>query len=344
MSENKNQITPISKVRNYLADINVKKRFEEILGKHAGAFINSIVNVVNGNDKLLAIGQSNPQSIMTSALRAATMLLSIDPALGQAAIVPYGNAAVFQIMYKGVTQLCIRSGQYATIHCTEVYADEIKFHNPLTGEVVFNDPATFKMRYADKDKNIVGHYAHFELLSGFIKSDYMSTGEAMAHGRKYSKSYQYDLRDHKQTSKWSTDPVPMCNKTVLLRLLTKYGVMSIEIQDALVADSEDAVDFSDAQDAATKQIDGQSGSKLIDANFEIPGEPDPATKAKAQAMIDNLKADEAGQSQQPHDNAPPAKLPYYCPACDTEHPYQKGNKCPMVDKDGNPCTGKLIKQ
>ena len=254
----------IAVIRNYLNDINVKRRFEEILGKHAGAFVNSITNLVKNNDKLQ---KCTPDSVMTAALRAATIYLSIDPALGQAAIVPYGTQASFQIMYKGVTQLCIRSGKYATIHCTEVYADEIKSYNPLTGEVVFNDPSAFKMRYQDKTKNVVGHYAYFKLLSGFEKSDYMTTAEAMAHAKKYSKSYQYDLRDKKGTSKWTTDPIPMGNKTVLLRLLTKYGIMSIEMQEAIIEESQD---FEEAAAETTKKITGAAGSEPIDAQFEQP--------------------------------------------------------------------------
>ena len=266
---------PVAKIRGYLANIDVKKRLEEILGKRAGAFGNSIINVVRNSQQLQ---KCTPDSVMSAAMIAATMNLPIDPALGQAAIVPYKNKAQFQIMYKGVTQLCIRSGQYATIHCSEVYSDELLLYNPITGEVKFKDPANYKMRYEDKDKNIVGHYAYFKLLSGFEKTDFMTTAEAMAHAKKYSKAYQYDLRDKKQTSKWSTDPIPMANKTVLLRLLTKYGVMSIEMQDALVADHEG---FEASQAEAEEKINNEAGSEVIDAEFEQneatqqePGKPD----------------------------------------------------------------------
>jgi recombination protein RecT len=324
---NENQITPISKLRGYLADVNIKKRFEEILGKHAGAFMNSIINVVNGNDKLLAIAQSNPASIMTSALRAATMQLSVDPSLGQAAIVPYGNAAQFQIMYKGVTQLCIRTNQYATIHCTEVYKDEIKSYNPITGEVIFNDPSTFKNRYEDKDKNVVGHYAYFKLLSGFEKSDYMTTDEVMAHARKYSKSYQYDLRDKKRTSKWSTDPIPMGNKTVLLRNLTKYGVMSIEMQEAF---TEDSKDFTYAQENAQASLNAVTGQKPIDAEFTEP----PAGDGNGDGV--ELTPDEQAKKDKLFNDMELLKKEYYCAACDEEMPAQKGNKCPK-------CGGKLVR-
>jgi recombination protein RecT len=122
------------------------------------------------------------------------------------------------------------------------------------------------MRYEKDEENIVGHYARFKLLSGFEKCDYMTKEEVFAHAKKYSKSYQYDLRDGKKTSKWSTDWVPMGNKTVLLRLLTKYGIMSIEMQDAIKADYQ--TDFRDAQNAIDDTIEMQTGSVVIDADFE----------------------------------------------------------------------------
>ena len=104
---------------------------------------------------------------------------------------PYGKEAVFQIMYRGVIQLCIRSGKYKTLRCTEIYADELKNYNPITGEVTFNDPETFKMRYQDdRDDHVVGHYMYFKLLTGFEMSGYISHKEALAHAKKYSKSYQ----------------------------------------------------------------------------------------------------------------------------------------------------------
>jgi len=259
----------LSPIKSLLSNDSVKRRFEEMLGKRAGAFSNSIINVVRQNQQLQ---QADPNSIISAAMIAATLNLPIDPALGQAAIVPYHNSrtgktvAQFQIMYKGVVQLCIRSGQYETIHCTEVYADELESYNPITGEIKFTDPSKWKMRYEKDEENIVGHYARFKLLSGFEKCDYMTKEEVFAHAKKYSKSYQYDLRDGKKTSKWSTDWVPMGNKTVLLRLLTKYGIMSIEMQDAIKADYQ--TDFRDAQNAIDDTIEMQTGSVVIDADFE----------------------------------------------------------------------------
>ncbi len=257
---------PVAKLKGYLSNESVRKRFEEMLGKNAGAFINSVINVYQQNEKLQ---KCTHESICSSAIRAATFNMPIDPALGFAAIVPYGKQASFQFMYKGITQLCIRTNQYKTIHCSEVYSDELDFYNPITGEVTFKDPKTYKLREKKGFSDVVGHYAHFKLMAGFEKSDYMTTAEAMAHGAKYSAAYKYDLANSKKNSIWSIDPCPMCNKTVLIRLLTKYGAMSIEMQDALIGERET---FEDAQKTADDIIDAEAGSKTIDAEKpeEVP--------------------------------------------------------------------------
>ena len=253
-------------LKGYMTNIEVQGRLKDMLGKRAGAFTNSLLNIYR-NSK--ALQKCSPDSIMSAAMVAASLALPIEPALGQAAIVGYGNKAQFQIMYKGVTQLCIRSGKYLTIHCTQVYSDEIVSFNPITGEVKFKNLTEYKLRNEGLDENVVGHYASFELLSGFRKADYMTCGEAIAHAKKYSKAYQYDLRDKKRTSKWSTDPVPMANKTVLLRLLTKYGIMSVEMQDALVADHED---FEASQRQAEDSNQQQAGSETV-TEFEPEQKP-----------------------------------------------------------------------
>ena len=272
----KRQSNPVVQLKSYFSNEHMKKRFEEMLGKRAGAFTNSVVNLFRNSDKLQ---KCTPDSMVTSALRAATFNLPIDPALGQAAIVPYGNSASFQIMYKGLVQLCIRSGQYATIHCSEVYEDELKSHNPITGEVEFNNADTYKMRYAkDRDKHVVGHYAYFKLLTGFEKSDYMRNDEAMAHGAKYSAAYKYDLSKKKKASLWSTEPIVMCNKTVLIRLLTHYGVMSIEMQDALIGERES---FEDAQEIAEEIIEDEAGSQELDEK------PEPEATQEIQEEIED---------------------------------------------------------
>jgi len=312
---------PVALIKRYLSDEQVRRRLEETLGKRGPAFANSIINVVRNSRQLQ---KCTPASVMSAAMIAATMNLPIDPVLGQAAIVPYNDQACFQLMYRGIIQLCIRSGQYATIHCSEIFQDELKSHNPITGEVKFHDPATYKMRYVGNGQNVVGHYSYFKLVSGFEKAEYMTTAEVMAHAKKYSKAYQYDLKSGKGTSAWSTDPIAMGNKTVLIKLLKRYGIMSIEMQDALVSDRET---FEEAQVNASKRIEAEQGSEPIDTAFEenggdgLEGERDPETQAKIDEEKAKLgvgdktkkKTKKKAKKSKPKDKD--AKPKYHCDQC-----------------------------
>ena len=155
-------ITTIPQLKSMLANDNVKARFKEILGKKAPGFISSIVAVANSNTLLQ---KAEPQSIMNAAVVAATLDLPINPNLGFAYVVPYGNQAQFQMGWRGFVQLAMRSGQYKTINVNEIYEGEIKKSNRFTGEYEFGE------RSSDK---IVGYMAYFSLINGFEKFLYMS--------------------------------------------------------------------------------------------------------------------------------------------------------------------------
>lgn len=265
--QNAIQKNAVMELKGMLSKDKVQQIFLDMLGKRAGAFVNSVTNITRNS---YALQKCDPQTIISSAIDAASLNLAVDPGLGFAAIVPYGTKAQFQIMYKGITQLAIRSGQYKTINCSEIYKDELLSYNPINGVVKFKDPSTYKLRFKKDDKDVIGHYAEFVLMSGFQKSDYMSHAEAMAHGEKYSKAFQRDIRKKEKTCPWSLMPIPMCNKTVYLRLMKKYGILSIEMQNAFDKDES----FEAARDDAEANIKDQQGSKTIDADFEKPEQDD----------------------------------------------------------------------
>jgi recombination protein RecT len=266
--------SPVGTIKRYCQNPEVEQRLKSMLGKRAGAFANSIVNLVK-NDSYLQ--NCSPDSIMASAMIAASMNMPIDKSLGYAAIVPYGNAAQFQLMYKGIIQLCIRSGQYKRMHCTEIYNDELKSHNPITGVTEFFNLAEIKdpLRYKVNPDGVVGvigpnlvtgSFFTFELLSGFQCSIFRFKAELIAHGKRFSKSYQKDLKNNERKCLWSLDPVSMWNKTVIKIGLGKYGIMSIELQRAFINDDE--VDFEDAAVKAAEVNSVQTGSQVTDAHFE----------------------------------------------------------------------------
>lgn len=191
------------------------KNLKAMLGSKAQGFATSVLSAVN-NNKLLQSAEAN--SIYTSAMVAASLDLPINPNLGFAAIVPYGRSAQFQIMTRGIIQLAIRSGQYSRITNSIVYEGQLVKQDPFTDEYVFD----FNAKMSDK---IIGYVAYFRTIGGFEKYFYMTKEEAEAHGRKYSKSFNSGV--------WKTDFNSMALKTVLKLLLSKYGILSVEMQRAI---------------------------------------------------------------------------------------------------------------
>lgn len=229
MSE-KNQVA-VTTVKELLQKNNIKARFNEILGKKSAGFISSVINVSN----LPQLKDCESQSVLNSAVVAATLDLPIDPNLGFAYIVPYndknqGKIAQFQMGYKGFIQLAMRTGQYKTINAGAIYEGEISRVNRLTGEVELTDNGNINY------ENIVGYFGYFKLLNGFEKMLYMTKEEIEAHAKKYSQSYKSNKEWVVKNSLWSTDFDTMAQKTVLKRLLSKYGILSIEMQKALSTD------------------------------------------------------------------------------------------------------------
>lgn len=221
-----NTPAPGRTLKALLQDQSVKNRFNELLGKKAPGFISSLINVVNSNSQLQA---ADPNSILSAAAIAAALDLPIDPNLGFAYIVPYnvrqGDTYVlkaqFQLGYKGYIQLAMRTGVYKTINACEVYEGEIKNINRFTGEIEFGEK--------ESDK-IIGYLAYFRLLNGFEKYLYMRVEEIEKHAKRYSKSYD------SKNGLWKQDFHAMALKTVIKRLLSKYGILSIEMQTSLLAD------------------------------------------------------------------------------------------------------------
>ena len=265
MSNNNNALEVI---KGYMQNDSVKQRIQEMLGERSGAFCNSLINVVKNSSMLQ---KCSPDTVMAAAMEAASMDLPINPSLGYAAIVPYQKGknvfvANYQLMFKGRIQLCIRTGQYRRIFDNEIYSDELKVHNPITGEIEFNDPSDCKLRDSGCPGDVVGFYAMFQLITGFECSVYLSKERAYAHAEKYSKSYQKDLRENTKKSLWFTDPISMGKKTALIMLLSRYGISSVEMCNTM--DAEDCeVSYSQAQEMASQVVAEQAGSEVV----EMPG-------------------------------------------------------------------------
>lgn len=198
---------------------DIRARFDDVLGKRSAAFISSIITAVNSNN---ALKNCDPMSVVSSAMIAAAIDLPINPSLGFAHIVPYKGQAQFQIGWKGLIQLALRTAHYKTIHLTKVYDGQVKRMNQFTGDMEFIDEKT--------SNKVIGYLLYFKLLNGYEKYFYMTTEQCEAHGKKYSQTYKMGK------GRWRDDFDAMALKTVAKMGLSKYGVLSIEMQKAIEVD------------------------------------------------------------------------------------------------------------
>jgi len=225
--------TPARTIEDWVESENIKQKFQEVLDKGAGAFVTSILSLVKSTPQLAA---ADPKTVISAAMTAATLKLPINPNLGFAYIIPYGKEAQFQMGYKGYIQLAMRTGQYKTINASVVYEGQIEDVDFVTGEII---------RGKKKSDKVVGYVAYFELINGFSKMVYMSHEDMMHHALTYSQAYKGDKKYGKTNSVWSTNFEAMGLKTVLKQLISKYGIMSIDMQGAgletaLSADNADS--------------------------------------------------------------------------------------------------------
>jgi len=210
--------------KEYFNKEGVKKKFEELLGKKAPQFITSVLQIVNSNSLLT---KATPESVYNSAAMAATLDLPINQNLGYAYIVPYKGQAQFQMGWKGFVQLAQRTGQYLRINVVEVYENQFKSYNNMT-EDLDDDFLT------DGAGEVVGYAAYFKLLNGFEKTVYWSKQKVTAHALKYSQAYKSSngMTPWKDAEQFHE----MAKKTVLKNALSKWGMLSIEIQTAAIID------------------------------------------------------------------------------------------------------------
>lgn len=216
----------------------IKNKFADILGDDYKFFMQSVVNSTNSNPKLL---ECDGKSVWSAAMNAAVLGLPIDNNLSYSAIVPFGNKAQFQIMIRGYIQLAIDTGLYKTIHVTEVYEDELDYHNPIEDKTYFTEKSTWKQRTNGEKNKVVGYFAFIELINGFSKQMYMSKGEIELHGKTYSKTFNF------KNSVWKDNFDAMGKKTVLKALLRMYGKLgkdTSKLNKALQVDQSFTEDFN----------------------------------------------------------------------------------------------------
>lgn len=216
---------------SYITQEGVKAQINKIVGKNSERFISSIISAVNANP---ALQECTNQSILSGALLGEALNLSPSPMLGNYYLVPYndrerGKVAQFQLGYKGYIQLAIRSGQYKKLNVLAIKEGELVKYDPLNEEIVVN---LIEDEEARENAPTVGYYASFEYTNGFRKSLYWSKKRMESHALKYSKGYAAK----KGYTFWEKDFDAMAYKTMLRQLISKWGIMSIDMQRAIEGD------------------------------------------------------------------------------------------------------------
>lgn len=254
------EIQKASAVGGFLNHEKIKKHLESMLKERTGQFITSLVSLANLTPGL---AKCEPQSIMFCGLKAASMNLPLDNNLGFAYAVPYGTSAQFQIGYKGLVQLAQRTGQYKSINVIVVKQGELELWDVFTEKLklilIENDEK--------RDKQpAVGYAAMFELQNGFRKVSYWTRAKVEAHGKRFSKTYN--------NGPWKTDFDAMAKKTVLKDLLSKWGPLSTEMQEAIKYDQ--AVIRKDEET-------GEDVPEYVDADFSVEDKPADGLEAEFKA-------------------------------------------------------------
>ena len=227
---------------------SIKARINEVVGKNAQSFMTSIVSAVSANP---ALQECEPATILSAAFLGEGLKLSPSPQLGQYYMVPYDNKkkgvkqAQFQLGYKGYIQLAIRSGYYRKINVIAIKDGELVHFDPLNEDIEVNLIDDYEVR---ESKETIGYYAMFEYTSGFRKAIYWPKSKMLCHADRFSKAFskekykellagQIPEKDMwKYSSFWYKDFDAMAYKTMLRQLISKWGVMSVDLQKAYEAD------------------------------------------------------------------------------------------------------------
>lgn len=259
----------------YLNNDAIKKQIAQVVGgKNGTRFIASVISAVQNNQELQKCTNS---SILSAALLGESLQLSPSPQLGQYYMVPFRNSktketeAQFQLGYKGYIQLTLRSGQYRKLNVLAIKEGELISYDPLNEEI---EVRLIEDEAERENAETVGYYAMFEYINGFRKTLYWSKAKMEAHAEKYSMGY----RAHKGFTFWEKDFDGMAYKTMLRQLISKWGIMSIDMMSAL--DSDMAVIRADG---SKEYVDNED---VIEADSAVESKNDAKTQQDTERQQD----------------------------------------------------------
>lgn len=250
------QQKPVDLLKTTLNADSVQMQFKNALGEHKDTFIASLIDLYTSDPQLQ---KCQPKLIIAEALRAATMKLPLNKALGFAYIIVFNNSVknpdgslskvptpTFVPGYKGYIQLAMRTGQYKTINADVVYEGEVRNVDKLSGLIAFDGEK--------KSDKIVGYFCYFRLINGFEKTLYITVEDMAKYALRYSPSFrgkdkptEESLIKQAQSQRVSTEVGwkgnfnDMAIKTVIRKLLSKYGYLSVEMMNVMEKDDDEAM-------------------------------------------------------------------------------------------------------
>ncbi len=264
---NKLQAKPKSETfSNFMTGEGVKRKINEVIGSKDGQrFMTSIISAVSNNP---ALAECDQGSILSAAMLGESLKLSPSPQLGQYYMVPFNDrnrgckVVQFQLGYRGMIQLAIRSGYYKKLNVLAIKEGELISFNPLEEEI---EAQLIEDEETRENAPTIGYYGMFEYCNGFKKAMYWSKKKMECHALKYSMGY----KAKKGYTFWEKDFDGMAYKTMLRQLISKWGIMSIEMQTAQERD------MAVITETGFEYIDN---GELPDAQPVAPlAEPEPAT-------------------------------------------------------------------
>ena len=241
---------------NFIGQDAIKKKINSIVGGDKGqTFITAMVSAVSSNP---ALAKCDNSTILSAALVGESLGLSPSPQLGHYYMVPFNDSknnrtvATFQLGYKGYIQLAMRSGQYKKLNVLAIKLGELIDYDPLNEEIKVNLIEDDEER---ENTETIGYYAMFEYINGFRKTMFWSKKKMLSHALKYSKGFAAK----KGYTFWEKDFDSMAYKTMLRQLISKWGIMSVELQKAYASDmavikDNNEVEYVDNEDITQEPI------------------------------------------------------------------------------------------
>ena len=297
---------------------HVKHLVSQAVGKNAQRFTASIISAVSTNP---ALQKCTQYSILSGALLGESLGLSPSPQLGQYYLVPFdkkdrqGNVietnAQFVLGAKGYKQLAMRTGQYLDIDVIEIKEGEYKGRDRFTGK------RKFEFIEDDDERDAlptIGYMAYFELLNGFRKQVYWSKSKMVKHADTYSPAFHADKYDdyingrippkelYKYSSFWYKNFDEMAAKTLIRHLISQWGVMSIEMQDAITHDNAvikengeaEYVELDESSPVVPEQTPGEgaaAGSESAQDGSQEAGKPSPEEQSEFDFFADTMNVE-----------------------------------------------------